>query len=135
MRQFLSSTVKRYCSSLNHIFNVESMDLSTSREFFMLTRSFEKSCSLWMIRPPAWVITLVLQNLMKVLYKPIYLASDRDQTLKTCIRLTLAFPVCEGNLQSLIQYLILKKVGIVYLLHSSLHYKDAEPVCLGCKVR
>ena len=60
---FSLSVLKGYRSTINSVFTVKGMDLSTSRELSMLFHSCTKSCSPLDLRPPAWDVALVLQSL------------------------------------------------------------------------
>ena len=87
---FSLSAVKGYRSALSHIFALQGLDLTQSREISMLFRHFEVSCPFKVIQPPKWDLTLVLRSLLRRPYEPLSSASDKDLTLKTIFLLAFA---------------------------------------------
>ena len=56
------SAVKGYCSALNSVLALKGRDLAMSREITTLLRSFSRSVNPVELRPPAWDVSLVLQE-------------------------------------------------------------------------
>ena len=57
------SAVKGYCSALNSVLALKSLDLASSREITTVLLSFSRSVNPVELRPPAWDVSLVLQSL------------------------------------------------------------------------
>ena len=95
------SAVKCYRSALNSVFALKGMDLATSREISMLIRSFSKSARPEKLRPPAWGVTLILQNWTRVPYEPLQASDERFLAQKTLFLRALALAKQVGELYAL----------------------------------
>ena len=77
------------------------MDLADSHPISMLIRSFLKSVRPEELRPPAWVVTLVLQSLTQAQYEPLRTSDERFLAQKTLFLLALASAKWIGELHAL----------------------------------
>ena len=82
------SAIKGYCS-LNQVFVLKKMGISSSQEISMLIKSFVKSCP-QEARPPNWDMSLVIRSLMRHPYESLKKVLVRDLTLKTLFLLAVA---------------------------------------------
>ena len=94
------SAVKGYSSALNSVLALKGRDLASSREITML-RSFLRSVDPLELRPPAWGVALVLQNLTGAPYEPLRTCDERFLAQKTLFLLALASAKRIGELHAL----------------------------------
>ena len=95
------SAVKGYCSALNSVLALKGRDLAASREITTLLRSFARSVNPVELRPPAWDVSLILQNLTGALYEPLRTCKERFLSQKTLFLLALASAKRIGELHAL----------------------------------
>ena len=95
------SAVKGYCSALNSVLALKSLDLAASREITTLLRSFARSVNPVELRPPAWDVSLVLQSLTGAPYEPLRTCEERFLAQKTLFLLALASAKRIGELHAL----------------------------------
>ena len=95
------SAVKAYSSALNTVLALKGRDLASSQEITMLLRSFSRSVDPVELRPPAWDLSLVLQNLTVAPYEPLRTCDERFLAQKTLFLLTLALAKRIGEFHTL----------------------------------
>ena len=95
------SAVKSYSSALNSVLALKGRDLASSRKVTMLLRSFSRYVYPVELRPPAWDVALVLQNLTGAPYEPLRTCDERFLAQKTLFLLALASAKRIGELHAL----------------------------------
>ena len=94
------SAVKGYLAGLNSVFALKGIALADSRPISMLIKSFSKSVRPEELRPPAWDVTLVPQNLTRAQYEPLWASDERFLAQKTLFLLALASAKRIGELHA-----------------------------------
>ena len=95
------SAIKGYRATLNSVLTLKGLDLATSRELSMLSRSFSRSARPGELRPPAWDFALVLQSRTGPPYELLRTVDERFLAHKTLFILALASAKRVGELHAL----------------------------------
>ena len=95
------SAIKRYRSSLKHVFALSGTDLASSRVISRMISSFKKSCPPKEIKPLERNLSQILRSLTYPPYEPMKLSSVKHQTWKSCFLFALASAIRGSELHGL----------------------------------